>query len=154
VLEGWRDRTIEDWMIFLSPVQRRAVDRAVGGPSRDRRAGDRQVRRRAASGGRVRARARGRPAHPPHLVRADGSEVLSGLFERLAPDLANHAAFASVHSLAMRALGHDRPNVDRDAARRRFSRAASGGSLPAAARGARLSDDWREEITRVIEAGG
>jgi hypothetical protein len=34
VLEGWRDGTIEDWMIFLSPVQRRAVDRAVGGPAR------------------------------------------------------------------------------------------------------------------------
>jgi hypothetical protein len=34
VLEGWANGTIEDWMIFLSPVQRRAVDRAVGGPGR------------------------------------------------------------------------------------------------------------------------
>ncbi len=32
VLEGWSDGTIEDWMVFLSPIQRRAVDRAIGGP--------------------------------------------------------------------------------------------------------------------------
>jgi hypothetical protein len=34
VLEGWADGTIEDWMIFLSPIQRRAVDRAINGPAR------------------------------------------------------------------------------------------------------------------------
>jgi hypothetical protein len=33
-LDGWADGTLEDCMIFLSPVQQRAVDRAVSGPSR------------------------------------------------------------------------------------------------------------------------
>ena len=33
-LEGYRDGTIEEWMVFLSPLQRRAVSRAMDGPGR------------------------------------------------------------------------------------------------------------------------
>jgi superfamily I DNA/RNA helicase len=158
VLEGWRDGTIEDWMIFLSPVQRRAVDRAVGGPARV--TGGPGTGKSVVGLHRAAAFARELPEGEKVLVTSfvrTVPDVLSGLFERLAPDLVSRVHFASVHSLAMRALGARRPNPDHEAARKRFVRKLQ--SKPDRYRqlnsGARLSDDYLwEEVTRVIEGRG
>ena len=158
VLEGWRDGTIEDWMIFLSPVQRRAVDRAVGGPSR--------VTGGPGTGKSVvglhRAVALARESRDGQKVLMTSfvntvPGVLDGLFERLAPDLRSQMQFASVHSLAMRALGRRQPKVDAEAARRRFVRRlkAQSDRYRQLSAGARLSDEYLwEEISRVIEGRG
>lgn len=158
VLEGWRDGTIEDWMIFLSPVQRRAVDRAVGGPARV--TGGPGTGKSVVGLHRAVALARELPDARQILMTSfvrTVPDVLGGLFERLAPDLASRVQFASVHSLAMKALGGNRPNVDAEAARRRFVRRLQ--SRPDRYRqlsvGARLTDEYLwEEITRVIEGRG
>ena len=158
VLEGWRDGTIEDWMIFLSPVQRRAVDRAVGGPARvtgGPGTGKSVVGLHRAAGFARELQA-GRRILLTSFVRTV-PEVLEGLFERLAPELADRAGFASVHSLAMRQLGGDRPHVDHDAARRRYVRVLQSNQdrYRQLHLGARLSDDYLwEEVTRVIEGRG
>lgn len=158
VLEGWRDGTIEDWMIFLSPVQRRAVDRAVGGPARvtgGPGTGKSVVGLHRAAGF-ARELDGGQRILVTSFVRTV-PDVLAGLFERLAPDLASCATFASVHSLAMRELGDERPHVDQDAARRRFAHVlhAKADRYRQLHLGARLSDDYLwEEITRVIEGRG
>lgn len=158
VLEGWRDGTIEDWMIFLSPVQRRAVDRAVGGPARV--TGGPGTGKSVVGLHRAVAFARDLSSGERILMTSfvrTVPEVLGGLFERLAPDLASRVTFASVHSLAMKAFGAGRPHVDQDTARKRFIRALQ--SKPdryqQLIRGARLSEDYLwEEITRVIEGRG
>lgn len=158
VLEGWCEGTIEDWMIFLSPDQRRAVDRAVGGPAR--------VTGGPGTGKTVvglhRAAAFARDLEPGRQVLLTSfvrtvPDVLAGLFERLAPDRVERCRFASVHALAMETLGADQPTVDRDAAHRRFLRVLE--SKPDRYRqlhvGARLSNEYLwEEITRVIEGRG
>ncbi len=158
VLDGWRDGTIEDWMIFLSPVQRRAVDRAVGGPSR--------VTGGPGTGKTVvglhRAAAFARDLAPGERILMTSfvktiPEVLAGLFERLAPDLADRVRFKSVHSLAWEILGPHGPNVDEAAARSRFRRRleADRNRQRQLVFGARLSEEYLwEEVTRVIEGRG
>jgi hypothetical protein len=158
VLEGWRDGTIEDWMIFLSPVQRRAVDRAVGGPTR--------VTGGPGTGKSVvglhRAVAFARESHdgPKVLMTSFVNTVpgvLEGLFERLAPDLKGQMQFASVHSLAMKIIAVRQPKVDGDASKRRFVRRlqAQRDRFRQLSAGARLSDEYLwEEVTRVIEGRG
>lgn len=158
VLEGWRDGTIEDWMVFLSPVQRRAVDRAVGGPARV--TGGPGTGKSVVGLHRAVAIARELAKDERILMTSfvrTVPEVLSGLFERLAPDLTPRVTFASVHSLAMQTLGAPRPHVDADAARKRFVRLlhAKADRYLQLNGGARLSDDYLwEEITRVIEGRG
>lgn len=155
VLEGWHDGTIEDWMIFLSPVQRRAVDRAVGGPARV--TGGPGTGKSVVGLHRAVAFASELDGDERILMTSfvrTVPEVLNGLFERLSPEQTSKVAFASVHSLAMKAMGAARPHVDQDAARKRFTRVLHG--KPERYRqlnsGARLSDDYLwEEITRVIE---
>src|SRR5204863_2732601 len=86
VLEGWADGTIEDWMIFLSPVQRRAVDRAVGGPGRV--AGGPGTGKSVVGLHRAVAFARERHEGQKVLMTSFVNTVpgvLEGLFERLAP---------------------------------------------------------------------
>lgn len=158
VLEGWRDGTIEDWMIFLSPVQRRTVERAVGGPSR--------VTGGPGTGKTVvglhRAAAFARDLSPGQRILMTSfvktiPEVLRGLFERLAPDLVDRVRFKSVHSLAMEILGLHRPDPDEAAARSRFNRCleADRNRQHQLRVGARLSPDYLwEEVTRVIEGRG
>jgi superfamily I DNA/RNA helicase len=158
VLEGWRDGTIEDWMVFLSPVQRRAVVRGVGGPAR--------VTGGPGTGKSVvglhRAVAFSREVDDAQRILMTSfvntvPAVLEGLFERLAPDLKSKMHFASVHSLAMKVLGDRRPKVDAEAARRRFLRRlqARPDRFQQLSVGARLSDEYLwEEITRVIEGRG
>lgn len=158
VLEGWRDGTIEDWMIFLSPVQRRAVDRAVGGPARvtgGPGTGKSVVGLHRAAGFAREAK-EGERVLLTSFVRTV-PDVLSGLFERLAPDLVDRVTSASVHSLAMKALGGARPHVDADAARRRFTAVlhAKADRYRQLRTGARLTDEYLwEEVTRVIEGRG
>ncbi len=158
VLEGWRDGTIEDWMIFLSPVQRRAVDRAVGGPARV--TGGPGTGKSVVGLHRAAGFAREWQGGQKVLVTSfvhTVPAVMHGLFERLAPDLTWRMESASVHSLAMRALGRHRPNPDHESAKRRFLRRLH--AKPDRYRqlnvGARLSDEYLwEEVTRVIEGRG
>ncbi|MBI2776615.1 MAG: DEAD/DEAH box helicase [Chloroflexi bacterium] len=158
VLEGWRDGTIEEWMIFLSPVQRRAVDRAVGGPARV--TGGPGTGKSVVGLHRAVALARESPDGQKVLMTSFVNTVpgvLEGLFERLAPDLKSKMQFASVHSLAMKALAGRQPKVDADAARRRFLRRlqAQSDRYRQLSAGARLSDEYLwEEVTRVIEGRG
>jgi superfamily I DNA/RNA helicase len=158
VLDGWLDGTIEEWMIFLSPVQRRAVDRAVGGPARV--TGGPGTGKSVVGLHRAVAFASEAPGDERILMTSfvrTVPEVLSGLFEKLAPDLAARVTFASVHSLAMKALGASRPHVDAAAAHRRFVRVLHGNPdrYRQLSGGARLSDDYLwEEFTRVIEGRG
>ncbi len=155
-LKGYIDGTIEDWMIFLSPLQRRASDRDDAGPAR-------------VSGGPGTGKSVvGLHRAARYAGQTDGSggvlmtsfvntvpDVLAGLFERLAPDLKERAAFHSIHELAATVLaerGRD-VRVDEDSARRRFyqrlrSDPERGDALRAAGFGAGYL--W-QEVTRVIE---
>jgi superfamily I DNA/RNA helicase len=162
VLEGWADGTIEDWMIFLSPVQRRAVVRAVGGPGR--------VTGGPGTGKTVVALHRAvefaRRAGPGQKVLLTSfvntvPAVLKGLFERLAPDLADRVECRTVHSLAVRHLDAHGPHATIDAqgqqARARFTRSLH--AKPERFRqlrfGARLTEEYLyEEVTRVIQGRG
>lgn len=159
VLEGWVEGTIEDWMIFLSPVQRRAVDRAVGGPSR--------VTGGPGTGKTVvglhRAVKFARELEPGQRILLTSyvntvPPVLSGLFESLAPELLNRVDFRTIHWLAGRQFP-DRVGMrfDSNNAESRFGRVLA--SRPERLRqlrvGARLTNDYLwEEITRVIEGRG
>lgn len=159
VLEGWADGTIEDWMVFLSPVQRRAVDRGVGGPAR--------VTGGPGTGKTVvglhRAAAFAKDLQPDQRILLTSfvntvPAVLSGLLERLAPDVADRAEFHTVHSLAMKVLNEAGGfRVDEKGARSRFDRVLA--SKPERAKqllqGARFTADYLwEEVTRVIEGRG
>ena len=155
-LEGYRDGSIEDWMIFLSPLQKRAVQRAVEGPSRisgGPGTGKTVVGlHRAASF--ARAAADSERVLVTSFVRTV-PEVLDGLFERLAPDVHSRVDFKGIHQLAGTIL-HDRgieARIDDVAAKARFDdrMTADPGRSDALARagfGARYL--W-DEITRVIE---
>lgn len=158
VLEGWRDGTIEDWMIFLSPVQRRAVERAVGGPARV--TGGPGTGKTVVGLHRAAAFAReldrGQRVLMTSFVRTV-PDVLAGLFERLAPDCVDRCRFASVHSLAMQVLASRSIKVDGESAHRRFLRVLESNTdrYRQLRVGARLSNEYLwEEVTRVIEGRG
>ncbi len=162
VLEGWADGTIEDWMIFLSPVQRRAVDRAIGGPGR--------VTGGPGTGKTVVALHRAvefaRQAGPGQKVLITSfvntvPAVLNGLFERLAPDLADRVECRTVHSLAVRHLdargAHPTIDARGQQARARFYRClqAKPERFRQLRHGARLTEEYLyEEVTRVIQGRG
>jgi superfamily I DNA/RNA helicase len=158
VFDGWVDGTIEDWMVFLSPVQRRAVDRAVGGPAR--------VTGGPGTGKTVvglhRAASFARAAEPGQRILLTSfvstiPKVLEGLFERLAPDVVDRCDFSSVHALAMAVLGRGTVRPDHDAAKSRF--AACLRRVPERYnllrfRGRFTEEYLWEEVTRVIEGRG
>jgi superfamily I DNA/RNA helicase len=159
VLEGWAEGTLEDWMIFLSPVQRRAVDRAVNGPSRV--TGGPGTGKTVVGLHRAAALARTLPDDDGRILMTSFvrtiPKVLEGLFERLAPDVAHRVEFRTVHSLANRVLGRLAARVDDENAKGRFQSVL--GSDPARYRqlvsGARFSLDYLwEEVTRVIIGRG
>ena len=122
-LAGYRDGTIEDWMIFLSPLQRRAIDRAMDGPSRvtgGPGTGKTVVGlhlaaqfARAADHGLTR---------PPYELREDGAGSPEGLFERLDPATVSRVEASSIHRLAGKALARRgiAAHVDDEASRKPF----------------------------------
>ena len=161
VLEGWVDGTIEDWMVFLSPVQRRAVDRAVGGPGR--------VTGGPGTGKTVvalhRAAEFARQAGPGQKVLLTSfvrtvPDVLGGLFERLAPDLVDRVECRTVHSLAVQHLEAQGPHapIERgQQARARFNRCLESNEerFDQIRHGARLTEGYLfDEVTRVIQGRG
>lgn len=159
VLDGWANGTIEDWMVFLSPVQRRAVERGVGGPAR--------VTGGPGTGKSVvglhRAVEFAREMLPDQRILMTSfvrtvPDVLSGLYERLAPELADRADFLTVHQLARRSFDGDLGvRLDDNGAKSRFERVLV--SKPDRWRqlqqGARFGPEYLwEEITRVIQGRG
>ena len=155
-LQGYREGSIEDWMIFLSPLQRRAVDRAVAGPSRvtgGPGTGKTVVGLHRAVGF-ARAADAGERVLVTSFVRTI-PEVLDGLLERLAPDVHPRVQFRSIHSVAGTILQERGVSVriDDTAARARFEDRLT--AKPD--RRDRLQRDgfgsqylW-DEVTRVIE---
>lgn len=155
-LEGYRDGLIEDWMIFLSPLQNRAVQRSVDGPAR--------VTGGPGTGKTVvglhRAAAVARAAEETDRILVTSfvntvPEVLDGLFERLAPEVHDRVVFRSIHTLAhdtLEDLGTDL-RIDDIAARARFderltSDAERRDELARAGFGGQYL--W-DEVSRVIE---
>jgi superfamily I DNA/RNA helicase len=158
-LRGYADGTIEDWMIFLSPLQRRAVSRAVNGPAR--------VNGGPGTGKTVvglhRAAGFARDAQRSKAVLVTSfvkniPETLEGLFGRLAPDATDRVTFRHLHELAVDLIEHRRvpANPDWNAARARFDRVMAddpsrAGRLRAA--GFDVNYLW-QEVTRVIQGRG
>ena len=158
-LEGYRDGKIEDWMIFLSPLQRRAVSRTMNGPARvtgGPGTGKTVVAlHRAAEF--ARASARSKSVLMTSFVR-NIPETLEGLFERLAPDARDAATFRHLHDLALDILrNREIPvNPDWNAARARFDRCfADDPGRAARLRAAGFDPGYLwQEVTRVIEGRG
>lgn len=125
-LEGYRDGSMEEWMIFLSPLQRRAVNRAMDGPGR--------VTGGPGTGKTVvalhRAAAFAREAGRERAVLMTSfvrtiPDVMKALFDRLAPEAGSRVEARGIHSLAWQVL-HDRGmgvSASPEAARERFDRA-------------------------------
>ncbi len=158
-LEGYRDGRIEDWMIFLSPLQRRAVDRNLNGPAR--------ITGGPGTGKTVvglhRAAKLTRELVGPKRVLMTSfvrtiPETLDQLFKRLAPGQHRFVDFRHIHEMAadfLRTRGQwvDRDANAADAARARFERrfnAEPGRALSLLSQGFSSAYLW-DEITRVIE---
>ena len=155
-LEGYRDGSLEDWMIFLSPIQRRAVSRAINGPARV--TGGPGTGKTVVGLHRAVEFARHAPGRRRVLVTSyvhNVPEVLDGLAERLSPDLHERLEFRTIHSLAGRILAERGRslNVDEPAARSRFTRRLEGNAHRAEIlRRAGFNEQYLwDEITRVIE---
>lgn len=158
-LEGYRDGKIEDWMIFLSPLQRRAVDGNLNGPAR--------ITGGPGTGKTVvglhRAAKLSRELAGPKRVLMTSfvrtiPETLGELFKRLAPNHHRHLYFRHIHEMAADFLRTRNRglNPDDKAARSRFERRFD--SDPARTRslqsqGFSAAYLW-DEITRVIEGRG
>lgn len=158
-LEGYRDGLIEDWMIFLSPLQRRAVDRNLHGPAR--------LTGGPGTGKTVvglhRAKKLAEELEGPRRVLMTSfvrniPETLDGLFERLAPRAHERLYFRHIHELATDVLrNRDRHvRVDADGARSRFNaRFASNPERRQALLRQGFSPEYLwDEVTRVIEGRG
>ena len=158
-LEGYRDGTIEEWMVFLSPLQRRAVARAMDGPGR--------VTGGPGTGKTVvalhRAAAFARDATRERAVLMTSfvrtiPEVMKSLFERLAPEAGGKVEARGIHSIAWQVL-HDRGievTASPEAAKERFDRAMERESQAATRlrhRGFNATYVW-DEIRRVIAGAG
>jgi superfamily I DNA/RNA helicase len=125
-LEGYRDGTIEDWMIFLSPLQRRAVSRAMDGPGRV--TGGPGTGKTVVALHRAAGFAREAPADQMVLMTSfvrTIPEVMKALFDRLAPDLRWRVSAKGIHSIAWQLLADRGTSVkpNPDAAKERFNRA-------------------------------
>lgn len=158
-LEGYRDGTIEEWMVFLSPLQRRAVNRAMDGPGR--------VTGGPGTGKTVvalhRAAGFAREATNDRVVLLTSfvktiPDVLQSLFERLAPECGPRVDARGIHSLAshvLRSRGIE-VNPSSEAARDRIDRAIEKEYQLAARlrRGGFNAGYVRDEIQRVIAGRG
>ena len=125
-LEGYRDGKIEDWMVFLSPLQRRAVSRTMDGPGRV--TGGPGTGKTVVALHRAAAFAReateGQPVLMTSFVRTI-PEVMKSLFDRLAPEAGHRVEAKGIHSIAWQLL-RDRGmevTASPEAAKDRFDRA-------------------------------
>jgi superfamily I DNA/RNA helicase len=158
-LDGYRDGLIEDWMIFLSPLQRRAVDRNLHGPARV--TGGPGTGKTVVGLHRAKRLAEeldgGRRVLMTSFVR-NIPETLDGLFERLSPDADDRVYFRHIHELATDVLRtRDRHvRVDANAAHSRFNArlAADPARRLALQRQGFTPDYLWDEVTRVIEGRG
>ena len=158
-LEGYRDGTIEEWMVFLSPLQRRAVDRAMDGPGRvtGGPGTGKTVVALHRTAGFARAATNDRAVLLTSFVKTI-PDVLQSLFERLAPESTKRVDARGIHSLASQVLRSRGIGVNptSEAARDRIDRAI--GKEPQLA--TRLRDGGfnagyvRDEIQRVIAGRG
>lgn len=155
-LDGYREGLIEDWMIFLSPLQTRAVQRSVEGPCRV--SGGPGTGKTVVALHRAAAFARAASEGGQVLMTSFVNTipgVLDGLFERLAPDVHDRVDFRSIHSLAGTVL-HERGidvRIDEAAARSRFDErlAADPSRRDALARAGFTGQYVWDEVTRVLE---
>ncbi len=158
VLEGWHDGTIEEWMVFLSPLQRRAVDRAVAGPSRvtgGPGTGKTVVGLHRAAAFAAKAEGRSSVLMTSYVKTVVG--VLEGLFERLAPELQDRVEFRNIHKLARRALAGRELQPDDEKAKEVFEECLESDRQrrDSLLQSQRLPKEYLwEEVTRVIEGRG
>lgn len=155
-LEGYCDGTIEDWMVFLSPLQRRAVDRATHGPARV--SGGPGTGKTVVALHRAAEIARSLVGHERLLVTSFVNtvpDVLQGLVRGFAADVVDRIDFRGIHSLAgsVLAASHRAVRVDEAAARRRFDEALEKDMERAALlRSAGFSAGYLwDEVTKVVE---
>lgn len=154
-LDGYADGLIEDWMIFLSPLQTRAVQRSIDGPARV--SGGPGTGKTVVGLHRAARYARSAGVGDRVLMTSFVStvpKVLDGLFERLAPDVKNRVEFVHIHSLAGSIAGSRvRARVDNDAARARFDeRMAADVDRRKRLVSAGFAGDYLwDEVTRVLE---
>lgn len=158
-LEGYRDGTIEDWMIFLSPLQRRAVVRSIDGPARvtgGPGTGKTVVALHRAAEFARRA-GRSKAILMTSFVR-NIPETLEGLFARLAPDAREAMTFRHLHDLALDIIRNRDVvvNADWNAARARFDRCfVDNHDRASRLRWAGFDAGYLwQEVTRVIEGRG
>jgi superfamily I DNA/RNA helicase len=125
-LEGYRDGKIEDWMVFLSPLQRRAVTRTMDGPGRV--TGGPGTGKTVVALHRAAAFAREATEDQPVLMTSfvrTIPEVMRSLFDRLAPEAGRRVDAKGIHSIAWQLL-RDRAmevTASPEAAKERFDRA-------------------------------
>lgn len=158
-LDGYRDGTIEDWMIFLSPLQRRSVSRAMHGPARV--TGGPGTGKTVVALHRAAEFARALPPGRRILVTSfvkNIPETLDGLFARLALDVHDRVAFRHIHDVALDYIQKREVQVNPDwnAAKARFDRCyASDARRAAELRRAGFEGPYLwQEVTRVIEGRG
>lgn len=156
MIEAASAPAVESWMSFLHPEQARVVRRSFSGPAR--------IRGAAGTGKSVVALHRA-----AYLARTTSGRVLvtsfvrtlprvmSGLMQRLAPDVADRIDFVGVHALAMRVLAErgEPVRVDAVAAEEAFREvwAAVGRDTPLA-RIDPAHSYWLEELHHVIKGRG
>ncbi len=155
-IEGRLADPIETWMAFLHPDQLRVVRRSFNGPSR--------IRGAAGTGKTVVGLHRA-----AHLARTGAGRVLvttyvktlphvlSSLFGRLAPDVADRVDFCGIHALAHKALrAHGIPSrLDAGRADAVWKQVWRTHGLRGEVGGIDADDRyWKEEIDRVIKGRG
>lgn len=154
--EGISAEPIESWMAFLHPEQAKVVRRTFNGPSRIRGAAG--TGKTVVGLHRAAHLARTRPGKVlvTSYVRTL-PDVLSALFVRLAPEVADRVEFLGVHALAGRILAEREVRYTLDG--RKASALWKQTWKQHGARGpvAQIDPDeryWREEIASVIKGRG
>ena len=158
-LRGYRDGSLEDWMIFLSPVQQAALRLPTDGPT--------VVSGGPGTGKTVlalhRAVQHAHAATPDQRVLVTSfvtntPQILAGLFPRLAPGLGDRVEFVTVHKLARLVAQIDNGAVELAPDRAERLLRASIELHPAeidTLRSAGVTPDYiKQEISRVIEGRG
>ena len=152
--EGLSREPIESWMAFLHPEQAKVVRRSFNGPCR--------IRGAAGTGKTVVGLHRA-----AHLARTRPGkvlvttyvrtlpDVLSALFERLAPEVSERVEFESIHALAKKILTARKVRYTLDGHKAKAAWDRTWRTHGAAVR--EIDPDeryWREEIASVIKGRG